>query len=417
VNSVVLTSYKPNRLNGGAPLRDWQNIRALAHLGPVDVVTVGVDDPPEVVAGIREWVPFSIRHRSALDQWKTRCWPLRPGVHRMVDQYHSQAVVAWLRARLRRGAYDVALVEGISMASYITDLKRAGCRVIFDAHNVESVLLSDVVQARDQSAPAVRRAKNWVVRRRIRAIERRAVRSADMVWACSSTDARLLARIYGMRGIAIVPNGVDVDAYRRPTAAPIDDDWTAHPITVVYSGLFSYSPNEQAALSLINAVLPAIRARGRDARVVLVGRGPTPRLLAAAASDDRVIVTGAVDSVLPHLEQRCVVALPITLGSGTRLKIVEAFAVGRPVVSTAKGAEGLEACDGRHVLIREDAASMADAVIALWSSPPLRTELCRNALELVRTGYSWPAAAKRIADSLTFQSQSVPQTWSPLHEA
>jgi glycosyltransferase involved in cell wall biosynthesis len=104
--------------------------------------------------------------------------------------------------------------------------------------------------------------------------------------------------------------------------------------------------------------------------------------------------------VLPYLERPCIVTVPITLGSGTRLKIIEAFAVGRPVVSTAKGAEGLDAADGEHLMIREGAQAIADAAIAVWRSSTLRNRLCRNALDLVRSRYSWAAATQRIIQSL-----------------
>jgi glycosyltransferase involved in cell wall biosynthesis len=88
------------------------------------------------------------------------------------------------------------------------------------------------------------------------------------------------------------------------------------------------------------------------------------------------------------------------MGSGTRLKILEAFAVGRPVVSTAKGAEGLDALDGAHLLIREEPAEIAGAVIDLWNTPQLRKSLCDEALDFLRRRYSWSVAAERIADSL-----------------
>ena len=105
-------------------------------------------------------------------------------------------------------------------------------------------------------------------------------------------------------------------------------------------------------------------------------------------------MTGAVDSIVPYLEQPCVVTLPIAIGSGTRLKIVEAFAVGRPVVSSAKGAEGIDAVDGEHLLLATARGDGA-AVIDLWSSPAMRGTICKSALELARVRYSWSAATDR----------------------
>lgn len=422
VTSIVLTRDRPHKPSSGYALRNWQNIQSLALLGPVDVVSVGVEDAGELVDGVREWAQFSVRQRSRWDRIKTRCWLVRPGIYRSVDRYHSQIVAQWLSQRVAQRRYDVAVIEGISLASYLGDLKRARCRVVFDAHNAESVLCTAEVSARSaHGVPVLRRAKDWVVLRRMAQAERRAVLGSDVVWACSDEDARQIERAYGTPPrLTVVPNGVDVDAYRRAEAPGVGDDWSRLPITLIYPGLFSYSPNEEAAMRLITDVLPAVRARGYPARVVLVGRDPTPAMLAASRQDAEVQVTGAVESILSYLEQPCVVTLPITLGSGTRLKILEAFAVGRPVVSTAKGAEGIEAVDGEHLLIREDPEAMADAVIDLWSRPLLRKSLCGQALELVRSHYSWFVAAQRIAQSLglsqvpTFKpwvAQAAPPEW------
>src|SRR5690606_1229639 len=120
----------------------------------------------------------------------------------------------------------------------------------------------------------------------------------------------------------------------------------------------------------------------------------------AAAGRSDITITGAVDSILPHLQRPSIVTLPITLGSGTRLKILEAFATQRPVVSTAKGAEGLEVTDGQHLLLRDDAEGMAAAVVELWTDRERRARLCETAHRLVSERYSWLAAAEAVAASL-----------------
>ena len=400
MTSIVLTSYRPHRPTGGAPLRNWQNIKALSSFGPVDVVSVGVNDAGEAVEGIREWVPFSSESRTRWDRFKTACSPLRPGVHPAVDVYRSQPVTAWLRERASRVRYDFAVIETISLAAYLDDLKQVAHRVIFDAHNVEGSLYS-ALTAGDARTSFAQRLKNRVLSRRMLANERRVVNGADLIWACSDIDARGIAQVYGRRsGVTVVPNAVDVDAYRGRGASLPGADWSGTPLTMVYPGLFAYQPNEDAALRLVREVLPAIRARGIAARVVLVGRDPTPALRDAAGQVGDVELTGAVESALPYLERPCIVTLPIQVGSGTRLKILEAFAVGRPVISTAKGAEGLAVIDGEHMLIRDEVETMAAAAIDLWHRPPQRLLLCERALALVRARYSWSVAFERIAQSL-----------------
>jgi glycosyltransferase involved in cell wall biosynthesis len=273
---------------------------------------------------------------------------------------------------------------------------------VFDAHNAETVLHHAALAARASvSDGPVRRLKDWALQRRIEAAEKRAVAAADVVWTCSRNDSGHIASAFGrVTGVTVVPNGLDVDAYRRSSADPVGADWSGLPITLFYSGLYSYPPNADAAMRLVTEVLPAVRSHGYRARAVLVGQNPTPSMQVAARADGEVEVTGTVETVLPFIERPCIVMLPIRIGSGTRLKIVEAFAVGRPVVSTMKGAEGIAALDGKHLLLREDAASMAIAAIELWNQPRLRESICAEALELARDQHSWGVAAERIRGSL-----------------
>jgi glycosyltransferase involved in cell wall biosynthesis len=374
------------------------------------VVTVGVEDTSEAIEGVREWVPFSLASRSTWNRIKTACSPLRPGIYPGIDLYDSTRVKSWIRDRSSPRSYDVAVVETIALATYLDELKRAARRVVFDAHNIEGVLQPALdAFVSDADARMGEKIKHWLLARRLMSAERRVITGADLVWTCSDYDARQIDQRYGRHaGITVVPNGVDLSAYRRADAPLLDTDWSRLPVTMVYPGLFSYPPNEDAALRLIGEVMPIVRALGYQVRAVLVGRNPTPALIDAARRDPAVHVTGAVESVVPYLEQPCVVTLPIALGSGTRLKIVEALAAGRPVVTTAKGVEGIDAIDGKHLLVREDPQAIASAVVDLWTRTSMRVTLCANAFDLARDKYSWSAATDRIAASLGLDRENDP---------
>jgi glycosyltransferase involved in cell wall biosynthesis len=408
VKVLVLTRWAPDDCCGGAALRSTQNIRALTTLASVDVVSVGVDGPTRTIAGVGEWTPFAAGTPSFLRRTYRKMWPLRRGAHPITDAYWSPRVSQWLRRRIVDRRYDAVVLENIVLEPYLADLRKARCRILLDAHNVEAAVYASVFAARAAAARTLlHRAKHrWLYRRLVR-LEGRLLRAADVIWACSHQDAEELARRYQPRGrMCVVPNGVETNAYRLIGSPALGDDWGSGPMTILYPGLFGYPPNEDAALSLITRVLPAIRASGRRARLVLVGRGPTDAMRAAACGDADVEITGEVESILPFLDRPCVMVLPIRLGGGTRLKIVEAFAAGRPVVSTSKGAEGLHALDGRHLLIRDDLDGMAAAAIQLWDSPGLRTALCGRALQLVCRRYSWEAATRSIARSLDLAAET-----------
>jgi len=318
----------------------------------------------------------------------------------LLDRYRLQSAEKWLRARIQKHSYRCIVIEELALARYGEFCRALGCRVIFDAHNIEGALRAELAGAdRGKGAGWFQRAKSGVLAARLSHEEQRAVRSADLVWACSPMDANVMADLYGKRA-TVVPNAVDVDAYRpRPTAAV--GDWHARPLTILFTGSFSYFPNAEAAMRLIREILPILRRSYPTTRLCLVGRNPSEAMLASAKADPAIVVTGEVPSVLPYFHVESVAVVPLIFGSGTRLKILEAFAAGIPVVSTAKGAEGIDATDGYHLLLREDPIAIAKAAVQLWEDAALRWRIVVNAGLLVESQYSWPVAAARIASSLT----------------
>lgn len=401
-STLVISRFGPDQA-GGAALRNLQNIRALARLGPVDVLTLGEEgsDGAIPVVGVREWQRFALKGSlgSMVKRLMAKRWLWRPGIHPLLDRYHLPAAEEWLRGRVRQQAYRCVVIEELALARYGELCRTLGCRVIFDAHNVEGALRAELAGAAGSTGVGwVQRAKNGLLTDRLSQEEQRAVRGADQLWACSAKDATDLAGLYGKRA-TVVPNAVDVDTY-RPRPAATEGDWRDRPLTILFTGSFSYLPNSVAALRLIREILPVVRLSHPSARVCLVGRDPTPAMLAAAKDDAGVLVTGAVPSVLPYFHSEAVVVVPLSFGSGTRLKILEAFAAGLPVVSTAKGAEGIDAKDDCHLLLREESVAIAAAAVQLWDDAALRWRILVNAGLLVESQYSWPVAAARIASSL-----------------
>ncbi|MEP4078164.1 glycosyltransferase family 4 protein [Haloferula sp.] len=405
LTSLVLSRFRPDRLSGGAALRNWQNIQGLAKLGEVDVLSLGDEDGANRapnLPGVRDWKHFEMATFPVANGGRrSRRWMLQPGCHPSIARYERPEVIRWIQERVASTNYDVAVVEELSLARYIPILKEAGIRVVFDAHNVEATLRAEMDKASgDRGASLRSRFSGWLLSRRLMMEERKAARDSDVVWACSDLDASIIAREYD-KPATTVPNGVNVDAYQHTGLEADSEDWARAPLTLVFLGSYSYYPNEEAAMRLIEGVMPLVRKSHADAKLILIGRDPTSRMLEASKADDSIVVTGGVPSVMPYLKAPGIVTIPLTLGSGTRLKILEAFAAGSPVVSTAKGAEGLDVVDGKELRICETAEEMAAAAIKLWNDRAARTSQCAEALNLVRNGYSWPVAASRISASLS----------------
>jgi glycosyltransferase involved in cell wall biosynthesis len=386
---VVATALPLPAYSGGA-LRTWQNVIALSAAGPVGVFGLRADEPaPPPREGIEAWC--SSRDPSLTDPTRLESldW-LRDAASVPWDQYYSTSALAELEIAIERFRPDVVVLEEIWLYRYIEPLTGRDWRVVLDASAIESVMNRELATRSSRVAAFVRN----TLANRSEAIEAAAFTSVDQVWTCSRADAEnVRTRLGDATSIAFVPNTIDVEAYRR------NQPYRARP-TMTYPALFAYPPSEAAALFLAREVVPRLAKSFDGVRLVLVGRNPTPSILEAAESDPRVSVTGAVPDVRPYFAESGAVPIPLFDGTGTRLKALEAFAAGVPVVSTSKGIEGLEAVAGTHFLLAEDAEEFVDALTRLWSDPATASRLVERARSFVAERYSWDVARSAVGEAL-----------------
>jgi sugar transferase (PEP-CTERM/EpsH1 system associated) len=217
--------------------------------------------------------------------------------------------------------------------------------------------------------------------------ERECVSRADHVLTVSDSDRNIFSRVADPSRITVIPTGVDIE-YFRPS------DHQEEPNTIVFTGAMDWMPNEDAIVYFIKAILPRIRKRIPGVSLCVVGRDPSRGLLELGASEPGIEVTGRVDDVRPFVRRAAVYVVPLRIGGGTRLKIFEAMAMGKAVVSTTIGAEGLPVHPGQDILIADDPEDFANTTINLLGDPIRRSEIGRTARELVDRGYSWDAVVR-----------------------
>ena len=279
------------------------------------------------------------------------------------------------------GGFDVIQVE----SSFLCDFRfPRDTRLVIDEHNVEYEVFQRM-SAGERSLP--RRAFNRLEYLRCRRFEQAWWRRAD---ACVVTSDRELPTVHASAPgtpVAAVPNAVDLD-YFTPCATSVE------PHTIVFNGILTYRPNVDGAHFLIDEVWPLVRDRYPDARLMLVGRseGVDTRSLTGPG----VELLGEVPDIRPYIDRAAVVAVPIRMGGGTRLKVVEALAMGKATVSTAVGCEGLEVRDREHLLIADDAPGFASRIFEAFESAPLREALGRAGRHLVEARYSWELSGARL---------------------
>jgi glycosyltransferase involved in cell wall biosynthesis len=259
---------------------------------------------------------------------------------------------------------------------------------VIDLHNVYSSLVNRTAQ--EQSG--MRRPYLLREGRLLAGIERRAARTASAIFAVSDADRRYFESL-GASAVHVIPNGVDCSAYAE---SPVGH--STRRAVILYVGTLSWGPNASAARTLVEDILPRVRQRVPEATVRLVGREPSSDLLELGRRPG-VEVFGNVLDMRPHLEDAHVLAVPLESGGGSRLKILEAFAAGLPVVSTPVGAEGLEVCSGEHLLIAP-VADLADAIVRVLRDANLADRLVVRARTLVTSRYDWAEIGRVACDAV-----------------
>ncbi len=292
------------------------------------------------------------------------------------------ASVRHLIAQLMAGGrFDVVVADFLFAVPNVPRVD--GTPVVFFAHNVEHMIWRRLA---DLETNRIRRAVLDLEWRKVRRAEARACDAAHLTIAVSDPDRDLLRRAAPRARVAVTPTGVDLD-YFRP------EPERERPNHLVFAGSMDWFPNEDAMTWFIDAVLPVVRRDHPSVGLTIVGRNPS-HALCARASSAGVRVTGTVDDVRPYVAEGSVFVVPLRVAGGTRLKIFEALAMGKAVVSTSIGAEGLGLEPGRHLVIADGRDELARAIGTLLASPERRALVANEGRRLVERRYGWPAVAR-----------------------
>jgi glycosyltransferase involved in cell wall biosynthesis len=229
----------------------------------------------------------------------------------------------------------------------------------------------------------------------MRAVERRSCYRIAMAMTCSNTDRETLHQLQPKLPICVVPNAIDTDSFSASAEHRRDD---ASPVLLFMGGMDWY-PNRDAVEYFARAILPLVRAEFPLARFLVAGRNPPTEFVKELSTSRGVEFTGTVPDMRPYLSASTVVVVPLRLGSGTRIKILEAGAAGRPVVSTSVGAEGLELKAEEEIALADDPTAFANSVISLLRDPERRNLMGESSRRVIVERYSH-FALKRSLDSL-----------------
>jgi len=325
--------------------------------------------------------------------------PFRPGSFRstlglfssrprsFIDTY-SRGMQRLVERAGREGDFTVVIASQIATAPYAVTLK--GLPRIFE--EVELATLREKYTSQSHVGHRLRYGLMWWKTRRFTV---HLLRQFDGCTVVSQREqANVLSIAPNCRRVVVVPNGVDLDRYKGDFGAP-------EPGTLIFPGALSYGANFDAMAFFLHKVFPMVKARRPEVILRITGKTngvPVDRL----PLDESVILTGYLNDLRPTVAQSWACVVPLRVGGGTRLKILEAMALSTPVVSTTKGAEGLEITPGEDILIADEPTAFADAALRLLDDPTLRAKLAANGQRLVREQYGWDQIGKKL-DQLLHQ--------------
>jgi glycosyltransferase involved in cell wall biosynthesis len=383
VNVLVLSAHLPFPPRWGFATRVYQLLRQISSHHEVTLLCYAAPGDG-AVDELRKELPVEVVERARVGTAAKRLDQLRslgskvPYETRAVHSREMQEAIDRLCAE--RG-FDVVQLESALLSPFTFPQTT---RVVLDEHNLEYEVYARLQEA---ESSALRRQFYALQERRLRGFEERAWRLADACVTTSEREAEIIRPLAPDTLVAAVPNGVDVD-YFRPAAEPAAD-----PGLLVFNGVLDYRPNVDGVNFLVDDVLPLIKSRRPDVRLAVVGRGSAGAVEALRRRG--VEATGEVPDVRPWLQRADVVVVPIRTGSGTRLKVVEGLAAGKPMVSTTVGCEGVDVRD-EHLLIGDSAQDFADNVVRLLDEPELGARLARAGRELMEREYSWNRAGELL---------------------
>lgn len=386
-------------LDKGGKLRTWHLMRHLARRHEITYLAfkepgqpaANVDGMREVAARV-ETVTRAEPPKGSLAFYADAAMHLVDPLPYAVGKYRSRAFKARLRALLDTNLFDLVVCDFLFPAVNLP--RRLPCPAVIFTHNVESEIWRRHAETKSGT---IARALYGVQYRRMLRYEGRTLKRFDGVLAVSEADAKTFAALYPdaiRQPVHVVPTGVDTEYF-----APDDSQSAVSNPQLIFTGSMDWLPNEDAMQYFCREILPIIRADEPDVRLSIVGRAPTPAVR-RLAEEQGIHVTGRVDDVRPYMNEAAVYVVPLRIGGGTRLKIFEAMSMGKAVVSTTVGAEGLPVTDGEHLLLGDEPRAFARAVVDLLRDTSRRARLEAAARALVVERYDWSAVAGALEQAL-----------------
>lgn len=388
---LILTPQLPYPPQQGASLRNYAILQGLARHHTITLLTFvepnqrtdaeWLQPLQKICVGGIHFVPMPAR--TSAQRLRHLLTSFQPD---MADRLQTPVFAGTLRHLLSTQSFKIVQIEGLELAAYLPIIRQISpqSQIVFDNHNAETALqhramITDLTQPRRWIAAGY----SYMQMKRLHRFEQWACRQADAITCVSTSDQKALEQLAPDKPIAVIPNSLDLNQYTTPlptnTPLPTYD--------LLFSGKMDYRPNVDAMLWFSREIWPKIRQALPQTTLAIVGQKPHPSLHPLHHKPD-ITITGWVESVKPYFAGTTLFIMPLRLGSGTRLKLIEAMAMGKPIVSTPIGAEGFPVIHQEHLLLAETPNEFATAVLTLLTQPQRRQKLSQAARQFAKQ-YDW----------------------------
>jgi glycosyltransferase involved in cell wall biosynthesis len=385
MNVLFLSTKSPCPLISGHSLRTYNTLRDAARRHDVTFVTF-IQHPEhelkqEHIDHLKSFCKAVYTFRIPVDLSRARL-SLSLGFNFLsrlpfvACKYDAPEMRAKIREIITNEKIDLVHVDMLPLSVYLNEF--ATLPKVLVNHNVESVRLLRWAESEPNLLKRVYLRLQW---RKLSRFEREMANRFNRCIAVSEVDRDMLAEMGITTPIAVVPNGTNTEFFKPMGRAPVEN-------SILWLGHMDVHTNRDAVLYFWREICPIIRQQNPNVTVIFVGTAPPREIAEAAASDDKVRVTGFVDDIRPYVDEARMVVVPIRIGSGTRLKILDAMGMGKAIVSTSVGCEGLAVTSGENILVADTPQAFAEGVLSVLSDTALRESLERNARECALT-YDW----------------------------
>ncbi len=364
----------------------------LKHINRAHDVTymtfVSPKDSPESLRQSSEYcqqlalIPRSETEKNGLHFYSNLALNLSSRLPYAIQKYRSAEMRRAVERELSERNHDVVVCDFLVPSINLARDRR--CPAVLFQHNVESMIWRRHYEVQTNKIKKAFFRNQW---QKMYWYEREACLAFDAVVAVSRNDCDQMRNEFGLTQVYDVPTGVDTEFFRPAGTA-------REPFELVFTGSMDWMPNEDAITYFIEKIMPRINDWNPQVSLTIVGRNPGERLKAMAESNRQIKITGRVDDVRPYIDKASAYIVPMRVGGGTRLKIYEAMAMGKPVISTTVGAEGLPIRDGKELLIADQPEDFAQAVIRALSDATLAANIGERARALVCERFGWERAAQ-----------------------